>query len=213
MASAHMTYLPAAGRDWALPLYDPLVKLLGADALRAELIAAAALRPGHRVLDVGCGTGTLAIAIKRQHPDVDVTGLDPDPKALARARRKADRAGASVCLDTGFGDQLPYADAAFDRVFSSFMFHHVPTESREPMLREVRRVLKPGGSLHLVDFTTPEHGHDGLMARLHPSHHLDGNTDTRLRSLMERAGFRAVSRKREGSMLFGLLRFAFYEAL
>lgn len=212
MASAHTTYLPAAGRDWALPLYDPLVKLLGGDAPRGELLDAAALQPGHRVLDVGCGTGTLAIAIKRRHRDVDVTGLDPDPKALARARRKADRAGVSIRLDTGFADRLPYDAASFDRVFSSFMFHHVPAESREPMLREVRRVLKPGGSLHLVDFAASEHGHGGLMARLHSNHHLSDNTEGRMLLLMNRAGFGAVRKVRDGSMLFGLLRLAFYEA-
>jgi SAM-dependent methyltransferase len=96
------TYLPAAGRDWRLPLYDPLVKLLGGDAARRALLDEAALRPGQRVLDVGCGTGTLATLIKQLHPEVGVVGLDPDPKALARARRKAARTAVRVQFDQGF---------------------------------------------------------------------------------------------------------------
>src|SRR5207249_10176352 len=89
MMESSRTYFPAAGHDWSLPLYDPIVKLLGGDAARRALLEQAGLRPGQRVLDVGCGTGTLATLIKQLYPDVAVVGLDPDPKALARARRKA----------------------------------------------------------------------------------------------------------------------------
>lgn len=63
------TYLPAAGHGWALPLYDPLVKLLGGDAAKKQLLDQAAIREGHRILDIGCGTGTLATLIKRLHHD------------------------------------------------------------------------------------------------------------------------------------------------
>jgi ubiquinone/menaquinone biosynthesis C-methylase UbiE len=84
-----------------------------------------------------------------------VVGLDPDPKALAIAKRKAQRAGLAIQLDQGFSDGLPYPDASFDRVFSSLMFHHLKAEEKAATLREVRRVLRPGGSLHLLDFGPP----------------------------------------------------------
>ena len=86
------TYLPAAGKDSLLPLYDVMTRLMGADKARLELLERAKIRPGHRVLEVGCGTGSLLIQLKRLCPDTEVVGLDPDPKALARARRKAARA-------------------------------------------------------------------------------------------------------------------------
>ena len=70
------TYLPAAGHDWMLPLYDPVVKLLGGDAARRTLLEQAVIRPGHRVLDIGCGTGTLVTLIKRLHPEVEVVSRD-----------------------------------------------------------------------------------------------------------------------------------------
>ena len=83
MSESTRTYLPAAGHDWSLPLYDPIVKLLGGDKVRRFLLDQAPLQPGQRVLDIGCGTGTLAILSKRLHPDVEVVGIDPDPKARA----------------------------------------------------------------------------------------------------------------------------------
>src|SRR5918994_1732899 len=86
MEEIQKTYLPAAGHDWMLPLYDPLVKLLGGDRARRALLDQALIRPGHRILDIGCGTGTLVVLLKCLHPGVEGIGLDPDPKALARAR-------------------------------------------------------------------------------------------------------------------------------
>jgi len=148
--TAKRTYFPAAGCDWALPIYDPLAKLLGGDAICSAFVERMELAPGQRFLDIGCGTGTLAVLIQQLHPGVAVVGLDPDPRALARAARKAERAGVEVHFDRGFSDQLPYADASFDRVFSN-IFSLLPHEEKETTLGEVRRVLRPGGSFQLVD--------------------------------------------------------------
>jgi ubiquinone/menaquinone biosynthesis C-methylase UbiE len=201
MSETQRTYLPAAGHDWLLPFYDPFAKLLGGDRARRALIGQAALRRGHRVLDVGCGTGALVIEIKRLHPEVDVVGLDPDPKALARARRKAGRAALSVRFDQGFADELPYSDESFDRVFSSFMFHHLEPDEREKTLKEIRRTLRPGGSLHLLDFGGPKAGSGGLLARLlHSSHRLKDNDEGRMLALMKQAGFRDARQVGRGAM-------------
>lgn len=211
MEESRRTYIPAAGHDWALPLYDPFVKLFGGARARKALLDQAAIQPGHRVLDIGCGTGDLVTLIKRLHSDVDVVGLDPDPKALARARRKAERAAVTIQLDQGFSDELPYPDASFDRVFSSFMLHHLQAGEKERTLREVRRVLKPGGSLHLLDFGGPESRQNGLLARLfHSNHTLKDNSDSRIIALMSQAGFANPKVVRRQAMLFG--KIAYYQA-
>ena len=152
---AHRPYLPGMGVDWLLPLYDPLTWLLGAGRARRDLLLHADLRPGQRALDIGCGTGTLVVLLKRLHPDVDVAGVDPDPRALARAARKARRAGVQVRLARGFSDALDEPDGSVDRVFSSFMFHHLDRSEQVRTLAEVTRVLRPGGRLHLLDFGRP----------------------------------------------------------
>lgn len=210
MHDSHRDYLPAAGSDWALPLYDPMQKLLGADRVRQTLLDQAALDSIGRVLDIGCGTGTFVATIKRLHPAVEVVGLDPDLKALARAKAKAARAGVSVHFDEGFADKLPYANASFDRIFSSLMFHHITGEDRPNTVREVRRVLKPGGSFHLVDFSKPEGGGYGLKHLLCASSHFKDNFDARILGLFREAGFTHAKKTGEASMLLGLLRLAYF---
>lgn len=213
MHNSQRDYLPAAGSDWALPLYDPITRLMGVESVRRKILDEVIFSPGARVLDVGCGTGTLASIIKGLHPDVDVVGLDPDPKALARARKKAASAGISVTFDEGFSDHLPYADRSFDRVFSSLMFHHVPTDQKPKMLREVRRVLKPGGSFHLVDFSRADGGHGhSLKHLLCISGHFKGNSDDAILSLFKEAGFANPKKTSEATMFLGLLRLAYFAA-
>jgi len=209
----HKHFLPAAGHDLLLPLYDPFVSLLGGDRARQELVDQGNVKPNHRILDIGCGTGTLLMLLKRRYPAAQVVGLDPDPKALSRADKKARRAAVSVKLDRGFADKLPYEADSFDRVFSSFMFHHLEEEDREKTLSEILRVLKPGGSFHLVDFAVAgdiSHGH--LSCLLHASDRLKDNAPTRIIQLMQSAGFKEATKLKNGSMLFGLLRTAYYRA-
>ncbi|MCI0444503.1 class I SAM-dependent methyltransferase [bacterium] len=184
-------FLPAAGHDLFLPLYDPIVALLGGNRARKRLIDQANLRPGQNILDIGCGTGTLSVAIQKNHPDVHIIGIDPDSKALSRAQKKAQQARVSIKFDQGFSDQLPYQDASFDRIFSTFMFHHLKQTAKEKTLQEVRRVLKPDGSFHLLDFTR-----------------LKNNSEEEILTLLRTAGFKDSNITERGSLLF--LRVAYF---
>src|SRR5215831_17907872 len=145
------TYIPAATYHWLLPLYDVVAKLIGSEAAHRQLVDQADIGPSHHVLDIGCGTGNLTLLIKRLHPRTEVVGLDPDPEALARARRKAEKQGLAVRLDRGFSDELPYAEASFDRVFSAFVLRPLALDEKEKTLREARRVLRSGGALCALD--------------------------------------------------------------
>jgi ubiquinone/menaquinone biosynthesis C-methylase UbiE len=211
MTESTRTYLPAAGRDWLLPFYDPIVKLIGGEAARRALIDQANLQPGQHVLEVGCGTGAVTTVIKRLHPDAEVFGLDPDPKALARARRKAADAGVPIQYDQGFGGALPYPEASFDRVVSVFMFHHLPADEKQKVLREVRRVLMPGGEFHMLDFEGSEDaGHSFLTHLLHGRAGLRDNSEGQVLDLMKQAGFADAKKTGRRAMLFA--RTAYYRA-
>jgi ubiquinone/menaquinone biosynthesis C-methylase UbiE len=189
-----------------------MTKLMGADRARRRLLDQAQIRSAHRVLDVGCGTGSLTIQLKRLNPETDVVGLDPDPKALALAKRKAARAAVSIQLDQGFGDELPYADGSFDRVLSSLMFHHVPTDEKGKTLRAVRRVLKPGGEFHMLDFEGPEKGAHGIFSRmLHSNQRLKDNSESRVLHIMTEAGFAEPKKVGHREMFFGHI--AYYRAI
>jgi ubiquinone/menaquinone biosynthesis C-methylase UbiE len=163
----HRTYLPGFSHEWLLPLYDPLTKWLGIESAHRRLLDQADIQPGRRVLEIGCGTGNLTILAKWLHPEAHIIGLDPDPRALARAGRKAERKALSIQLDHGFSDALPYPDGSFDRVLSALMFHHLLSrEEKINTLREVRRVLRPGGFFHLVDLAGERPKSGGHLAGL-----------------------------------------------
>ena len=203
--------MPAAGKDWLLPIYDPLSTLLGVERVHRRLLEQADVQPGSRILEVGCGTGNLAVLAKRLIPAAEVTGIDPDPKALARARRKAQRRGVLVRFDLAYAEQLPFPDASFDRVLSALMLHHLGSQAKVPALREVRRVLKPGGSLHLADFDDGGHArgvHAVLAAILHGHH--GSATPSPVPGLMREAGLADAQEVARGASVLG--RIVYYRA-
>ena len=109
---------------------------------RAELFASlGALRPGRRVLEVGCGTGIFLEMAARSGAGIQAFDLSTD--LLARAR---ERVGAlpNVTLACGNAEEMPYAASSFDAVYGSSILHHLDLERA---LGEVHRVLRPGGSI------------------------------------------------------------------
>lgn len=187
-------YLPAAGRDTFLPFYDLFTTVLGLPRAHRTLVERAGLADGQQVLEIGCGTGNLAIRAKRAHPGVELVGSDPDPLALARARRKA-RGVEGIRFEHGYAQRLPYPDATFDRVLSAFMLHHLDHDTKAATAAEVTRVLRPGGSLHLVDFAEDAHGAHGFLARRVPrsGHHLAEGAGEDIPGLLGAAGLECVA--------------------
>ena len=142
-------YIPALSYRWLTPLYDPVVAWATRErTFKSALLQQANLQPGGRVLDLACGTGTLTIAAQQAQPGAEIRGLDGDAAILARARAKARSAGAGLHFDEAMSDRMPYADASFDVMLSSLFFHHLGRDAKPATLREVHRVLKPGGWLH-----------------------------------------------------------------
>lgn len=143
-------YLPAAGRDWLLPAYDLLTRLVGMPPAYDALIAQAELFVGAQVLEIGCGTGNLTLRAHRAQPRAALAGVDPDARALARAQRKT-RNINTVDFERGYAQTLSHADQTFDRVLSSMMLHHLDHDVKAAAISEAFRVLRPGGSVHIVD--------------------------------------------------------------
>ncbi|HLK09887.1 MAG TPA: class I SAM-dependent methyltransferase [Candidatus Binatia bacterium] len=211
MATTREAFVPALGVDWLTPLYDWVGWLVGEDRFKRHLVADARIAPRHRVLDLGCGTGTLVLLVKRLCPDARVTGIDIDPTILALARAKIRRAGIDVSIEEGSATALPFADGVFDRVLTSLVLHHLTTAQKRAALAEARRVLAPGGALHVADWGKP---HNLLMQvasfgfRLFdggegPAANLRGD----LPALIAEAGFLDVAETERWMTPFGTLAF------
>lgn len=208
-------YVPALGFHWLTPGYDIVVAATTRErTFKDALIRQAAPQPGDRVLDLASGTGTLALRLKKAAPAASITGVDGDPNVLVIARRKAVAAGVEVQFDQGLSFALPYADATFDRVVSSLFFHHLDWAAKQRTARELVRVLRPGGQLHVADWGRPA---NFLMRGLfYPVQWLDGFTTTRdnvagrLPELFRSAGFTAVTEERTFPTIFGTM--ALYRA-
>jgi demethylmenaquinone methyltransferase / 2-methoxy-6-polyprenyl-1,4-benzoquinol methylase len=148
-----VTLAPDAVRtmfDRIAPVYDVMNRVMtaGLDMRWRRLSARAVVQPGDRVLDAACGTGDLAIA-DRKAGAAHVTGLDFSERMLERARRKAPE------LEWVQGDmlELPFEDGAFDAATVGFGVRNVA--DLELALRELRRVLRPGGRLAILEITQP----------------------------------------------------------
>jgi demethylmenaquinone methyltransferase/2-methoxy-6-polyprenyl-1,4-benzoquinol methylase/phosphoethanolamine N-methyltransferase len=135
--------------------YDLLTRIVGngpQSAARRHTIERAALQPGEKVLDVGCGPGVLSLlAAERVGASGEVHGIDPSPGMIDLAQRKAARAGIRASFRTGVIEALPYEDGTFDAVLSSLMLHHLPDDVKRQGFTEIVRVLKPGGRLLAID--------------------------------------------------------------
>lgn len=204
-------YVGAMGRCSRLELYDPLVRVTVRERrFKARLLAAAAIRPGFRVLDLGCGTGTLAVMAKRSVPGAIVVGIDADPTAIRLARQKAAREAVSIDLHLGFAQHLPYRDRCFDRVLSTLFFHHLTHAGKREALEEVARVLAPGGELHAADFGLPANrlmrAAFSLVRKFEGAEATQDNVEGRLPEMIARAGLANVRETRRYSTVFGTIR-------
>jgi ubiquinone/menaquinone biosynthesis C-methylase UbiE len=123
----------------------------------------AQLKPGDKVLEIGCGTGTLSLAAKtRVGPNGSVNGIDIAPEMVEAARRKAERKGVDVTFQVGSIAGIPFPDNRFDVVICSFMIFHMPEDVRNKGFKEIYRVLKPGGHYFIIDAVSKDKRYDLL---------------------------------------------------
>jgi len=193
-------FVPALRFPQLTRFYDTVVRwTTREEEFRSALVEMAAVQPGDRVLDLGCGSGSNATLLKRRTPGAQVAGVDADGAILALARRKAAAAGVQIEFQQAMASVLPYPDGAFDKVVSSLFFHHLRHAEKLAVFRECLRVLRAGGELFIADWGRP----GTLAARVgfFAVRLLDGFDVTRdhargrLPELMEAAGCRRVTLK------------------
>lgn len=116
---------------------------------------------GSRILDVPSGTGRLTIALAERGAIVFGADISANMLHVAASKRVDAAGGSHVHLMQGSGTHLPFADATFDAVVSFKFFHLIPNDRKREFIREMTRVLKPGGAL-IAEFNSPFYG--GILA-------------------------------------------------
>jgi len=154
-----------------------------------------------RILDIGCGTGQFAASLLERFPDSQVWGLDLSTCMLRKACNRSTLLDGRLNLVQADSQRLPFADNSFDAVTCSHSFHHYPRQAC--VLKEIHRVLRPGGRLFLIDGDR-----DGLWGRFifdvivvlieGPVLH---RTSHDLEELYRMAGFTKVTQQKRGGPL------------
>lgn len=162
---------PGSGEmfDQIAERYDLLNRIisLGIDqGWRRKTVEALALEPGQRVLDLATGTADLALQIAEAH-NVSVVGVDPSVNMLAVGEAKVARSAleSRVSLVEGDAQALAFEDDSFDACTIAFGIRNVP--DRAMALREMNRVVKPGGRIAILELSEPRNGVLGPLARFH----------------------------------------------
>lgn len=186
------------------PRYD-LWAALSESKARRRCLELASVRNGEAVLEVAAGTGLLFVELLKLNPDGVTEGVDLTEAMLTKARRKAARLGAgNYRLRVGDARHLDCPTDRFDLLINNYMFDLLPEADFAAILREFKRVLRPGGRLVLANMTKPEHWYQALWERLYrwrPSL-MGGCRGVQLLSFVESAGFHDVRREVISQMTF-----------
>ena len=204
-------FIPALRFNWLTRFYDGLLAISFPEKkMKNALIDQLGLNGNEAILDFGIGTATLSIMIKQQFPDIKIAGVDVDNEILKIAKRKISGLNLEIDLHEYDGSQLPFPESSWDRIISTLVFHHIPTENKKIVLKEIYRCLKPGAELHIADFGKAATIYTKLAFGLF--RRLDGEANTRVNSkgllpeFIQEAGFVHVEETKYFNTVFGTVR-------
>jgi ubiquinone/menaquinone biosynthesis C-methylase UbiE len=129
-------------------LIDPFLK-----DVREFVVNFSEIKPGEKVLDIGCGTGDQSIYFAKK--EAIVAGIDINPKMIGRALMRKKKEGLEVYFQGGDATNLPFLEPVFDVAVISLVLHEIESKERNKVISEMKRVVKKGGRLIFIDFNYP----------------------------------------------------------
>lgn len=150
---ANEKFIPALGYDFLTAYYDLTIKLtMPEKKFRGLLVNEVNPQNGEKILEFGFGTGSNLLLVKKKNPNIDLVGLDIDPKVKEITAYKLAKNNLDIPLDLYNGEEFPYADNQFDKVYSCLVFHQLDAATKLNCLKEIYCVLKPNGTLIIADW-------------------------------------------------------------
>lgn len=186
------------------PSYDLWARLTESKA-RDRCLELAAIQNGEDVLEVAVGTGLAFEKILRANPSGRNEGIDLTEAMLTRAERKAAKSGSSnYRLEIGDAYDLDFPDASIDVLINNYMFDLLPQQDFLTVLKEFKRVLRPGGRLAMVNMTKGQHWYNGIWERIYGINPalLGGCRGVSLLPQIEKCGFQQTRREYTSQLTF-----------
>lgn len=174
--------------------YDPITQYALAPNetwVRQSLIDSIQVKPA-RILDLGCGTGSTTLLLKQAFPDAEVIGLDLSPFMLVVAEQKAHRANLKIHWQHGKAEQTGFPNASFDLVSASLLFHELPPQISEAVLKESFRLLKPGGEVAILDGSQKMLRRTEWLSQIFEEPYIQSYAQESIEAWMGMAGFKLI---------------------
>jgi ubiquinone/menaquinone biosynthesis C-methylase UbiE len=204
-----MSFYPALKYKIFTPFYDWFIYLTMPEMeIRNRVLELANISGKETVLDFGCGTGTLAAYALNQYFEIEVFGLDVDKKMIEIASNKKISGLNLVLFD---GKVIPFPDNHFDKILSTWVFHHLRRDEKLQAFKEIRRVLKPDGVCVIADW-----GHASnfiqrclffVLQIFDTFNQTLDNVNGKIPFLIKESGFYSLEEKGHKNTLFGTLRY------
>lgn len=159
--------------------------------IRQALIDGIKVKP-RRILDLGCGTGSTTLMLKQAFGNAEVIGLDLSPYMLLRSFHKSQSAGLNIEWQQGNAENTSFADATFDLVTASLLFHETPSTATQAILHECFRLLVPGGQVLILDGNQKTLRQLEWLNNIFEEPYIDEYANSSTDAIMGAAGFAAV---------------------
>lgn len=150
-------------------LYDRFfIFMVRDDSWQEPLIVSLAPKTNDRILDFGPGSGLTAVSLALRFPQTSITGADPEPKAVEKARQRIAQyqIGNIVIIEAPHDGRLPFDASSFDKVVCVLTLHDRLPDEKVGIVKEMMRVLRHGGTLHVADFDKPENPGEAMVLKL-----------------------------------------------
>lgn len=209
-------FIPALGYDFLTMYYDLAIKLtMPEKRFRRLLLESINPQDNEVILEFGFGTGQNLILVKNKNLNSELIGLDIDPKVKEITTYKLKKNKLEIPLNLYDGINFPYQDNQFHKVYSCLVFHQLDAKTKSNCLKEIYRVLKPGGELIIADWGKAQNKlmrfTFGLVQILDGFKTTNDNVKGKMPKFIEKAGFHNVSISQSINTIIGT--FSYFRAI